>query len=179
MSPSCVNISHGLAVFPSICFSCVCGSVTAFASLRHSSKRRQCGRGVGVGGWVWDYRPSLSLAPLEKDPALNEETLHFPSPLSPLLRYLLRRERQSRRTRSTTRPSFPQWRRTHGGRRARSVNLMGTPTTTPTNQVFFLDHSCDQRAKQGQCPAAALYTLRSTGCLYLAPLELFFGGETT
>lgn len=93
MSPSCVNISHGLAVFPSICFSCVCGSVTAFASLRHSSKRRQCGRGEGVGGWVWDYRPSLSLAPLEKDPALNEETLHFPPSL--LLRYLLRRERQS------------------------------------------------------------------------------------
>ncbi len=44
---------------------------------------------------MWDYRPSLSLAPLEKDPALNEERRPSTSPPSLLLRYLLRRERQS------------------------------------------------------------------------------------
>ena len=94
---------------------------------------------------MWDYRPSLSLAPLEKDPALNEETLHFPP--SPSSSAISSGARGRVCTRSTTRPSFPHWRRTHGGRRARSVNLMGTPTTTPTNQVFFLDHSCDRREK--------------------------------
>lgn len=131
MSPSCVNISHGLAVFPSICFSCVCGSVTAFASLRHSSKRRQCGRGVGVGGWVWDYRPSLSLAPLEKDPALNEETLHFPPlpppPLSPPAR-----EAESVPEVQHVRPSPTGEGHTEGGGRGQSILWEPPPPHQPT-----------------------------------------------